>query len=242
MNSVHEPDQFWKLSCQFPPQSITGFSPPSSGRAAPPASTARARAPLRSHLRHREPHGRATPTGLGTVLSAPVQPSPHSALQSAHQGQRGARGPTCSCVGQGRDTCPAVRSVLVFSVSQGDFLLCVCGFHFLWICCQEREKQESRQKQSGEPVSRFSKIQCKIVVFWGKGDVNFWNVVSPSSATTLEEDMGWSCGLPLGGLQVPIHARAAMRLFGALRPVTQAEMQAPGPMWKPRAPCGVWEP
>lgn len=112
--------------------------------------------------------GRATPTGPSTVLSAPVQPSKHSAVPSAHQGQRGARGPTCSCVGQGRDTCPALRSVLVFSVSQGDVFLCACGFHFFWICCQERKKKESGQKQSGEPGSRFSKRQCKIVVFGGK--------------------------------------------------------------------------
>lgn len=168
MNSVHEPDQFWKLSCQFPPQSITGFSPPSSGRAAPPASTARARAPLRSHLQPHEPHGRATPTGPSTVLSAPLQPSKHSAVPSAHQGQRGARGPTCSRVGQGRDTCPVLRSVLVLSVSQGDVFLCACGFHFFWICCQERKKKVSGQKQSGEPGSRFSKRQCKIVISGGK--------------------------------------------------------------------------
>lgn len=145
---MHEPDQFWELSCPFPLQSITGFSPPSSGRVAPPASTARARAPLRSHLRPHELHGRATQTGPSTVLSAPVQPSQHSAVQSAHQGLRGARGPTCSCVGQGRDTCPALRSVLVFPVSQGDVFLCVCVvFTFSGSAVKKGRKKESRQKK-----------------------------------------------------------------------------------------------
>lgn len=111
-------------------------SPPRSGRAEPLASTARARVPLRSHLQHHELHGPATQKGLSIDLFAPVQLSKQCRAVTAPGRHTALGGPTCSCVGQGRPTCPAVRSVLVFSVSQGDVF---CGFNFLWICCQERK-------------------------------------------------------------------------------------------------------
>lgn len=68
------------------------------------------------------------------------------------------RGPHCSRVGRGRDTCRVVRSVFVFSVSQGDVF---CGFRFLWICCQEKKKAEGKKNKNGEPGSRLHKINVK---------------------------------------------------------------------------------
>ena len=75
VDTMHEPVT---LRCQWLQPSITRLSSPHSGRAELPASTVRAHAHLRNHLRHHEPRSRATQTGLSNVLFALVSASRRS--------------------------------------------------------------------------------------------------------------------------------------------------------------------
>ena len=124
------------------------FSPPlRSGKAEPPASTARVRARLRNHLRHHELHGggQATQTRLGSVLFALVQPSKRSVVPQQPRGQYlSLRSLSCPCVSQGRDTCHVVRAVLVFSVSHGDVFMVLSLFMDLLSRRKAEKNKEGR--------------------------------------------------------------------------------------------------
>lgn len=131
---MHGPAHLRYQSPPHPQQSITRFSSPHSGRAELPASTVRAHAHLRNHLRHHEPHSRATPTGLCNVLFTLVPVVQTQCLCSHGGGRRRCRSssPWSSlllCRARPRHLSFVIRPVLVFSVSQGDvfvvFPLCL---------------------------------------------------------------------------------------------------------------------
>lgn len=158
VDTMHEPVT---LRCQWPQPSITRRFSPHSGRAELPASTVRAHAHLRNHLRHHEPRSqpsRANGTqqcSFRTCFSRldavsvqsrwrqPQPPLPASPRSSLLLGRA-----------RPRPLSSVIRPVLVFSVSQGDVFVV---FRFVWVCCQERKKdammRERYRTKSEEPRS-----------------------------------------------------------------------------------------
>ena len=163
---MHGPHRFWKLNCQGPWRPLT---------AAPLPAVAGPRRQLRQ--REHVSLSEATADALSCTAQqhkgtqhrsfAPVQPSKHSAAPSLGGAVRRSQLPCLlPCRSRPRSLSRG-QICLSLSVSPGDVF---CGFNFLWICCQEgkeRKKKYAKMK-SGQPRSRINKLQCKIVVFWGK--------------------------------------------------------------------------